>query len=77
MLVVVFILDLIASKYIQFKTKSEVEDFVLVYHFLFRVINLLTIFVSGGLSSLLKADDIFVATEEVVSTKFVMAVSLR
>jgi len=37
----------IIIKAIQFKTKSEAEEFVMLWHFLFRLVNVLSIVVSG------------------------------
>ena len=68
MIVVVYILKIIGAQYIQFKTKSECDEFVLVWHFAFRLVNLLAIMVSGGLVKLLNEENFKDATEQLVST---------
>jgi len=49
MKILVAIIKAIALQYIQFKTKSEAEEFVMLWHFMFRLINVLSIIVSGGI----------------------------
>lgn len=68
MIVVIFVLDMIAMKYIRFKTKSEAEEFVFLWHFNFRLVNLLALIVAGGLSELWKErENVNEATELLVS----------
>jgi len=67
MLAVIFVLDMIAMKYIRFKTKSEAEEFVFLWHFNFRLVNLLALIVAGGVSELWKErEDVTEATELLV-----------
>ena len=49
MKILVIIIKAIALRYIQFKTKSEAEEFVMLWHFMFRLVNVLSIVVSGGI----------------------------
>lgn len=66
MIVVVKVLSLIGNQYIQFKTKSENEEFVLLWHFAFRLVNLLAIMVSGGLVQLMNEENLKDASEQLV-----------
>lgn len=54
MLFVPIVLRIIALKFIRFKTRSEVDKFVFLWHFVFRVCNLLIIMISGSLWATLK-----------------------
>eukprot|EP00586_Coscinodiscus_wailesii_P015502 CAMPEP_0172493356 /NCGR_PEP_ID=MMETSP1066-20121228/24773_1 /TAXON_ID=671091 /ORGANISM="Coscinodiscus wailesii, Strain CCMP2513" /LENGTH=605 /DNA_ID=CAMNT_0013263493 /DNA_START=167 /DNA_END=1984 /DNA_ORIENTATION=- len=55
MIIIPFILTFVATNYIRFKVKSEIEKFVFLWHFAYRLANLLVIIISGSFQESLHA----------------------